>query len=325
MLADAFRDYWLLRLILILTALALIACSAREETPGATPTPPPEAEILTLTPVGATPTPAPRAMPRPTRTPAAQPIAFSFGAEVPDSERAIVQGGIDVAVRYLEAAVALPAAAARVYAYRDLAELQAAVLRSSDGSSLPVDLIGRRLSITTAESFPGNVFINTGSAAWQEMLPVHRFRTAAHEYFHIVQMHLLGPELTYKLFTTPVNQERTEGPSWLFEGGADWVSWKALEAAGLGSVEGYLAATPPSHDVDLGDLESYLEYFLAEEARIALSVAAVDRLLAGRGANELVEFYRRVGKGESWRAAFVSAFGRSVEQFYAEFRAYQSR
>jgi hypothetical protein len=325
MVADAFRDGWIVRSILLLVALAAIACSAPEDTAATTPTPSPEAEIATLTPASATPTPTQRAMARPTRTPAPQPIAFSFGADVPDSERAIVQGGIDVAVRYLEAAVPLPPVPVRVYAYSDLGALQAAVLRSSDGASLPVDLVGRRLSVTTAESFPGNVFINTGSTAWQEMLPVHRFRTAAHEYFHVVQMHLLGPEGAYKVFTTPVNQERAEGPSWLFEGGADWVSWKALEAAGLGSVESYLAATPPNHDVDLGDLESYLEYFLAEEARIALSVAAVDQLLAGRGAPELVDFYRRVGKGESWRAAFLSAFGRSVEQFYAEFRAAQRR
>ena len=312
----------------IAVTLLALACTTGTRTPEPAATD--VSESSESTPESATPSPVPpaataRAAAPTSRTPARDPVVFSFGSTVPDADRAVVQGGVEVAVRYLEAAAGLRPVPATVYAYSDLGAMQAAILRSSEASILPVDMIGRRLGATTAESFPRNIFINTGSQVWRDMVTVQRFRTAGHEYFHVVQMEVLGPAITYKIFTTSVTAERAEGPSWLFEGGADWISWKALEAAGLGSLAAHLAATPPSRDVELSELESYLEYFLAEEARISLSVAAVDRLLVGRGASDLIGFYRLVGAGQPWPSAFVSSFGRTVEQFYAEFEALLGR
>jgi hypothetical protein len=123
-----------------------------------------------------------------------------------------------------------------------------------------------------------------------------------------------------RIGTTRVDLERPEGPSWLFEGSADYVSYKALEAAGLTRLDDYLASVTVPKDVDIADLETYLEYYHAGEDRAVLPLVAVDYLVAG-DVRRLTRFYEAIGRGLPWRDAFAGAFGQRLEVFYAELRA----
>jgi hypothetical protein len=42
------------------------------------------------------------------------------------------------------------------------------------------------------------------------------------------------------------------------------------------------------------------------------------------GLAALANFWRAIGAGSTWQAAFQSAFGETVDQFYAEFAAYRA-
>jgi hypothetical protein len=61
----------------------------------------------------------------------------------------------------------------------------------------------------------------------------------------------------------------------------------------------------------------------AEGAAYPLSFIAVDFLTRERGLGALIQFWSAIGKGNAWPVAFETAFGRTVEQFYAEFEAYR--
>ena len=52
---------------------------------------------------------------------------------------------------------------------------------------------------------------------------------------------------------------------------------------------------------------------------------AADVLTTGRDAGTLLAYYEALGRGVGWEAAFATTFGRTVEQFYAEFERLRGR
>jgi hypothetical protein len=247
--------------------------------------------------------------------------AFLFGPQVASEDRAYIQAGIELAVDYLAAAGVAPVRS-RLYAYPNL-DGMAQALEDDLGDQIFIAMALRRLAVIPAEAHPGIILVSTGTQEWRMRSSDARIRVVAHEYFHVVQMALLG-RVAERISTTRVDLERPEGPSWLFEGSADYISWKALEAANVASLDEYLASATVPKDVDIADLETYLEYYHAGEDRAVLPLLAVDRLVAG-DTRRMMRFYEAIGRGLPWREAFAGAFGKRVEVFYAELRAELAR
>ncbi len=297
--------------------------TATAQAPAASPT-----ATLTVGPVS-TPTPPPAATVSPMATPQAEEplpvprIEIKFDRFVSSGDRALIEAGIDLTVDYFIAATTAAELELNVYAFGDLDSLRSALIESPLELPYTVDSLGglsRRIEGTAAETYPGTIFIYTGSTRWRALTSVHRVRVAAHELFHVLQMELIGPELTRAIYTTPPNQERREGPSWLIEGSADYVSWKVLEAAGLVSLDDFLGRSDPGATFDLRQIETYLGFIAAHEDGIIVPLEAID-LVSLSDLSAILRFYVALGEGSPWRTAFHRAFGQSVESFYAEFES----
>ncbi|MPZ49310.1 MAG: hypothetical protein GEU75_08425 [Dehalococcoidia bacterium] len=304
-----------LRLFLI-TAVAgaalTIACSGDDEEPVLEP-----AVIVATSTPGVRPTSPPDASPTPPAQ-AQSRTAFRFGSGVAPEDRAYMQAGIDLAVDYMARAAGIDPVKSTLYAYPHPELLRIALTDDIDNPLL-IDAAVRRLAVIPAEAHLGGlILVSPSTAEWQARSSVSRIRVVAHEYFHLVQMQLLG-HVAERIASTPVDRERPEGPSWLFEGSADWVSWQALESAELSSLDGYLASVTVPNDVDIAGLETFIEYYHAGEDRALLPLVAVD-LLVRDDVRSLTRFYESVGRGLPWREAFSAAFGRPVPSFYAELR-----
>jgi hypothetical protein len=299
-------------------ALIALACGRSQPASPSTPTTPPSLP---------TPTPGPLVLPTPLAgvpTPTPLRAEFHFGSLVRPDDRALIRSGIEVTARYLEQAAQLQPAECLVFAFTSGQSLEEALADVPEAANLTIDAITQRLQFLPAETHPGLIFVNPSTQAWQSRPSVQRLRVAGHEYFHIVQMELLGRRMTDLIFSTPVHQTRPEGPSWLFEGSADYVSWKAIESAGLTALDNHLTSASVVNDTDITELETFIEYYASPENRAILSLLAVDLLVGDDGARRLVDYYDAVGSGMRWPEAFWRIYGRTVDAFYAEFRAFMA-
>jgi hypothetical protein len=240
---------------------------------------------------------------------------------VPGEQRVMIRTGVERMAEYLEKTVGQEQVDARVFAVEALDSLEAASRRAAqEGVDIPFETIGRRLAFTVAEAYLDNIFINTSSPYWQALSAVQQLRVTAHEYFHVVQMHLMGRERAEAIFTTPSIHERAEGPTWLIEGAAEYVSWHFIESLNLGDADDVPGATGPDGVAALRLLETYLGYS-GEEDKGPISLQAVTLLLGERDPSALVGFYRLLGAGFAWRDAFRAAFGRTIDAFYLEYQS----
>ena len=147
----------------------------------------------------------------------------------------------------------------------------------------------------------------------------------AHEYFHVLQSQLSVPTTGLRI-----------APLWLVEGTAVWMQF-GPEAEANYRVEGSQSlyrrhalrsakSAPPLPDIIVGEFDG-TEY--------TLGFLASDRLAQDSGADAIVEFWRsfaptpigphgRWTSAQSWRDAFQAAFGKTTEDFYAEFHSWRS-
>jgi hypothetical protein len=267
--------------------------------------------------------PLPSATPEPPPEPAT--IRLFFDPLTSEGDRALVSGGVKYAVGYLEEATGLYGIDVSVYMYVLPQRLIAALGTTRLSAPVSIEVVAQRLQRTASEALPGVILIDPTSSLWVSQDDVNRFRVAAHEYFHVVQFELMGPKLTNSFYMTPIGTPRSEGPNWLFEGSAEYVSWKALEGADLANIDQYLSDNPPAKNVDLRVLETPLGYSTSELEGLLVPLHAVHLLTNDAGPESLVRFYQVLGEGKTWQEAFAIAFGRTVEAFYSEFRAYQGR
>jgi hypothetical protein len=232
----------------------------------------------------------------------------------------LIRSSIELTASYLERAAGVAPVPCQVLAVEDLTSIEAArSLLGPESDELPLDMIARRLRFISAEAYLDNIFINTSSPYWQGLSDQQRLRAVSHEYFHVVQMWLMGRREAERIFSTPPNQERAEGPTWLFEGSAEYVGWRFAESAGVGRLDDAIDTTTRHPISELRDLETFAD-FVGEEDRLQVSLRAVSLLLEGRDESHLTTFYRLLGLGMTWREAFRFAFGRTIDTFYEEYR-----
>ena len=238
---------------------------------------------------------------------------FTFGGEVPQATRTGVEDAVAAAKAFVQSQMGLATSAFKVYGYGDLDEFLAAYSQQFDRpastlGSLRSTLIQiQRVHGGYAETNVGVIFLWTATTPPDRSLEL----TIAHEYFHVIQLQL-SPQSPAQ----PPNQVRTNGPEWLAEGSAEWEGTKVE-----GDFPAALAAAVSRIGSEKPDLSSLATPtgFRSIPNPFPVCMAAVDLLVKSAGPASLAAFWRAIGQGTPWQAAFQQAFGLSVDAFYAAF------
>ncbi len=170
-----------------------------------------------------------------------------------------------------------------------------------------------------------NYLISLNVRGYAGFPPLMQLLVVVHEYFHIWQADAMGGQI--------------DGlPTWLIEGGADFIGMQALVSAGLVSSEearertvlmadGVFSNAPATRSIGLEELTSY-EGFTNPEVSCcayALSTVAVEHLVGEGGPKRLGEFFTELGEtGKSWSFVFFKIFGMGTNEFYADFETQRS-
>jgi hypothetical protein len=158
------------------------------------------------------------------------------------------------------------------------------------------------------------IVVSPAHRVWLDSSPLNRVKIIVHEYFHLVQF-----GLTRNMYDP--------GPIWLLEGSAELVGFRAVADASLVSFEAVLdrwiayGLQGPLANTSLADIESATASPDLLCCMYELAPMAVHLLVEDRGLAALGDYYGVIGNGMPWREAFASAFGMSVEEFYASFDA----
>lgn len=135
-----------------------------------------------------------------------------------------------------------------------------------------------------------------------------------HEYFHSVQYSLS-------------NRQSTKGPLWLREGTARYFEYRFGSEHGYGNFD-QLRRSEIARSRSLDPLQTYENRGQATfrggggEA-YNLGFLAADYLVNTKGLDTVARTVWTELRTKDWRAAFATAFGEPVDQFYANFEAYR--
>lgn len=171
-----------------------------------------------------------------------------------------------------------------------------------------------------AEGAYGAIFIRTSSASFNTDfgggIERQRMRMIAHELFHVLQYELVGPRA--RNCCEPNNRIPVVGPIWLMEGSAQYVMFRFEHYATGASVTGAInwASTERWNlKGTLADLETR-DQMNQHSQGYGAGMSAVYRLTQKGGLSSLADYWRAIGKGESWEKALESAFGWTKEVVY---------
>jgi hypothetical protein len=167
-----------------------------------------------------------------------------------------------------------------------------------------------------ASAYAGNdrIVISPGHRVWLDSSPLNRLKIIVHEYVHLVQYDL-------------IRQTFDPGPIWLMEGSAELIAFQAVSSLGLlefgaaqdrwitHGLNGPLGWVP-LEDMASGSASPDILCCMYEIVPIA-----VEKLVAEKGVQSLVDYYSLIGFEAYWQDAFPLAFGQTVEDFYLSFAA----
>ena len=142
----------------------------------------------------------------------------------------------------------------------------------------------------------------------------------SHEVFHLIQYELVGSKAA-----RCCNQDRVPvvGPTWLHEGAADYAmhvyASKRL-GNGLSGAMSRLRRSARQFEGSLADIEYGAKFYPTPKA-YDIGAYATHLLVERAGPGSVLQFYANLRRTNNWKAAFASAFGLSVEEFYSEFQS----
>jgi len=176
-----------------------------------------------------------------------------------------------------------------------------------------------------AEGGPGAVFLNWASSCWRYGAAQNQ-KIIAHELFHTFQWQL------DKLFNNngdpPSNQVPPQGPVWLTEGSAETVGYhvaadRRLFPSYASAIAGQISEAR-TISTPLSSLETRSQVQIPNIYTVFL--VAVDHLVSitPAGLPALATYLNDLGAGMAWQDAFRTAFGMSVDAYYANFAAYRA-
>lgn len=256
---------------------------------------------------------------------------FTFGDEISGEQRDSIRRALEVGINYvcLKADVGVEGLA--VFAFGDLEALIGAYAK---WFGVPLDQAREAwASGRSAISGPNALFLYTGNPGLSSVLQSSDQRSLvellSQEYFHVVQWKLASQNLIGR----PDNEVPMGGPRWLIEGAATFVGslsvdYSGLYSFGLDKEEKRRTAifTTPA----LSSMETLKGLAAVGDAGYELAFIASDFLIPDSetrpsGVRSLVGFWEAIGKGTTWREAFQSAFGKSIDDFYQRFEDTRSR
>lgn len=110
------------------------------------------------------------------------------------------------------------------------------------------------------------------------------------------------------------------GPVWLIEGSAYYAELRlTLSADSFRSRLSAEWANARQTAYALRCLEDGSAYFSTKASPYRLGAVAVDLLISRSGQQSLLNYWGLFARGAYWKNAFGSAFGMTVESFYAEY------
>jgi hypothetical protein len=248
-------------------------------------------------------TPAPTATPMPTLIPE---MTIEYGVEVSAEERQHTEDGLalgyDCLMRMLYQAVP-----AHVYVYSDQVRIEQVMGQVTGYSST----FGER---TLGMASGGSIFIM--SSRWSHNGFADRALTLIHELFHV--QHLAWSVGHNQLFYGEDIQ--VSGPSWIQEGGAEYFAARCVSDAGLTDFNWYYRAAlyeAAAETVPLQEMEGSQQWLDQGSYDLAF-IAGYDLIERyGWGAYQL--YFAEIFTGSSWQTAFETAFGQTIDAYYAAF------
>lgn len=215
----------------------------------------------------------------------------------------------------------------RVFVYANPDALAAAFVQWAhlDQSAIPVKASWYRTGRSTAEAGWHGVFVNLYASGWATYGLIDRQKILAHELFHLVQQQLENDPSNCG--STPPDQVRACGPTWLIEGSAETMGYRVAAARGLldlAGLESQLRQRVRGTTLTLASLETYSGQ--SQAGSWDTMHLAADHLaeIAPHGVQSFLDFWRAIGAGLPWPDAFQSAFGMTVAQYYAAFDAFRA-
>jgi hypothetical protein len=177
---------------------------------------------------------------------------------------------------------------------------------------------------TTAVGGTGAIFLDWANPNWRYGAGENQ-KILAHELFHVFQYQL---DKLANNGSTPSSQVRASGPVWLDEGAPEMVGYRVAADRRLFPSYASVLTGQISRAKQINTPLSSLQ--TRDEAQIpnvySLFHVAVDHLVSitPAGFPSLTTYLNMLGAGMAWQDAFRTAFGMSVEAYYANFASYRA-
>lgn len=142
----------------------------------------------------------------------------------------------------------------------------------------------------------------------------------AHEYMHHVQRELTNDKISSGSYSS----RRKMGPAWMVEGAAEVAenNWRVTKLGVKRKSLVEMQAYASENRKPLGGMHSYGTVKDAKQYRVAF--LAVYLLAERSGEQAVLNYWRYIGQGKSWEAAFKAAFGLSLNSFTNQFERMRS-
>jgi hypothetical protein len=218
-------------------------------------------------------------------------VTFLFEDGVSQQDRYFYLRGISEAKRYLQATLGTV-----------VQKPFCVDARAGDNPNFPA----------VALAFGHRIMSYAGNTAWFSTDEATRVGVVMHEYFHVLQRELTGSDFGFV------------APLWIIEGNATMVEYRALDAAGIFSMDQARSQRQLVRYESvrgLGSLELPWQELCDWNKGDCYSLAwmASEYMLNGRPVSALRSFYEEIGRGLPWALSFQEAFGWSVPEFYDAF------
>jgi hypothetical protein len=166
---------------------------------------------------------------------------------------------------------------------------------------------------STGKPDPQGALIIAGSD-WESFSDFDTYKIFAHEYYHVLQMHLSGSKSTAESMAV-----------WLKEGCAEYMARWLAEANGFSNFQEFKRGailSAKSSPVQLSDLEDQMSYEHFDQLYGGQSAIAIDYLFNQFGEDALFSYWENLGKSRDWKSAFQTTFGLTPDAFYQNYEAY---
>lgn len=259
-----------------------------------------------------------------------QSVLFTFGPNVPADQQQLVRDAIASGHEFFQSRLGTTVTrTTNVFVFDDIELLVDAYMEFLEiPSSQRSIIVDRWTNDCHGEAGFGYIFQCTGHPDWDTDafgfgLRNQRIKFILHEYIHVLQFDLAGPQPD----CCQSDQVSTIGPAWLVEGTAEYLNFLFFGDQGVLDFRRFMQGQQDfakSISASLRELETQ-QGLRSEAGRGALAVVAVDFAVSLAELRALVDFWQAIGGGASWQTAFNSSFGLSIDEFYQEFETFRSQ